>query len=147
MVRDAISALTNDLLIVHDLNLGDNGRQRQLVPFNSSWGEKFDTGFGGTSLVETNPDTATAAVFYLVNSAGLVGAGVAKVDVINGTPTVTQRFGDQGYWWPAHANTKYGDIVAVRDPRSDFIYAWGRPADNRFRMGGRQLRPSRACQS
>ncbi|TEA19499.1 hypothetical protein C8034_v008383 [Colletotrichum sidae] len=94
---------------------GDNGRQRQLVPFNSFWGEKFDTGFGGTSLVETNPDTATTAVFYLVNSAGLVGAGVAKVDVINGTPT------------PAHTNPRYGDIVAFRDPRSDFVYAWGGP--------------------
>ncbi|KAF6815743.1 conserved secreted protein [Colletotrichum plurivorum] len=129
MVRDAVSATTNDPLIVHDLNLGDNGRQRQFIPFNSSWGEKFDTGFGGTSLVETNAATGTGAVFYLVNqnAAGLVGAGIAKVDVIDGTPTVTQRFGDQGYWWPANTNARYGDIAAFRDLRSEYVYAWGGP--------------------
>ncbi|TDZ39041.1 hypothetical protein C8035_v005713 [Colletotrichum spinosum] len=90
-------------IAVHDLNLVDNGRQRQLVPFNSSWGEKFDTGFGGTSLVEINPDAATAAVFYLVNQ------------------------NSAGYWWPAHTNPRYGDIAAFRDPRSDFVYVWDGP--------------------
>lgn len=68
MVRDAVSAMTNDPLVVHDLNLGDNGRQLQFIPFNSSWGEKYDTGFGGTSLVETNATTGTGAAFYLVVS-------------------------------------------------------------------------------
>ncbi|KAF4809794.1 hypothetical protein CGCTS75_v014710 [Colletotrichum tropicale] len=129
MVRDAVSAITNNPLLVHDLNLGSNGRQNQFVPFNASWGEKQDTGFGGTSLVEVNAATKTGAVFYLVNqnSNGLVGAGIAKVDVINGTPTVTKRFGDQGFWWPANSNPRYGDIMAFRDPRSEYIYAWGGP--------------------
>ncbi|GJC79915.1 hypothetical protein ColLi_02753 [Colletotrichum liriopes] len=129
MVRDAVSAMTGDPLLVHDLNLGGNQRQRQLIPFNTSWGERFDTGFGGTSLVETNAAAGTGAVFYLVNqnAAGLIGAGVAKVDVINGTPTVTKRYGEKGYWWPADGNPRYGDIAAFRDPRSEYIYAWGGP--------------------
>lgn len=72
MVRDAVSATTNNPLLVHDLNLGSNGRQNQFVPFNASWGEKQDTGFGGTSLVEVNAATKTGAVFYLVVSCHLV---------------------------------------------------------------------------
>ncbi|GJC98923.1 hypothetical protein ColKHC_07749 [Colletotrichum higginsianum] len=129
MVRDAVSATTGDPLLVHDLNLGDNQRQRQFIPFNASWGEKFETGFGGTSLVETDAAAGTGAVFYLVNqnAAGLVGAGIARVDVIDGTPTVTRRHGERGYWWPADSNPQYGDIAAFRDPRSDYIYAWGGP--------------------
>ncbi|KAK2059023.1 hypothetical protein LY76DRAFT_571558 [Colletotrichum caudatum] len=129
MVRNAVSAMTGDPLLVHDLNLGANQRQRQFIPFNPSWGERFDTGFGGTSLVETDAATATGAVFYLINqnAAGLVGAGIAKVDVVNGTPTVTKRYGERGYWWSADSNPRYGDIAAFRDPLSDWIYAWGGP--------------------
>ncbi|GKT52338.1 uncharacterized protein ColSpa_12519 [Colletotrichum spaethianum] len=129
MVRDAVSAVTSDPLLVHDLNMGDNQRQKQFIPFNASWGERFDTGFGGTSLVETDAATGTGAVFYLVNqnAAGLVGAGIAQVNVINGTPTVTKRYGEKGYWWPADTNPRYGDIAAFRDPRSEYIYAWGGP--------------------
>ncbi|TQN69149.1 hypothetical protein CSHISOI_06348 [Colletotrichum shisoi] len=129
MVRDAVSATTGDPLLVHNLNLGENRRQRQFIPFNVSWGEKFDTGFGGTSLVETDAAAGTGAVFYLVNqnAAGLVGAGIARVHVIDGTPTVTRRHGERGHWWPADSNPRYGDIAAFRDPRSDYIYAWGGP--------------------
>ncbi|WYZ41146.1 hypothetical protein EsH8_V_000041 [Colletotrichum jinshuiense] len=129
MVRDAVSATTASPLVVHDLDLGGNQRQRQFIPFNASWGERFDTGFGGTSLVETDAATGTGAVFYLVNqnSAGLVGAGIAKVSVINGTPTVTKRHGERGYWWPAKTDARYGDQAAFRDPRSEYIYAWGGP--------------------
>ncbi|KXH42985.1 hypothetical protein CSIM01_01739 [Colletotrichum simmondsii] len=129
MVRDAVSVMTKNPLVVHDLNLGENGRQKQFIPFNSSWGEKVDTGFGGTSLVETNAETRTGAVFYLVNqnADGLVGAGIAKVDVLFGTPTVTKRYGDHGYWWDAKTTPRYGDIAAFRDPCSEYIYAWGGP--------------------
>jgi hypothetical protein len=56
----------------------------------------------GTSLVEVDSATARGAIFYLVNanSAGLKGAGVGKVQVINGIPTVTQRldYTGKGHW-------------------------------------------------
>ena len=61
------------------------------------------------------------------NDAGLKGAGVAKVEVINGQPTVTQRFGDNGYWWSVASNPCYGDTAAYRDENSNYIYAWGGP--------------------
>jgi len=61
------------------------------------------------------------------NDAGLKGAGVAKVEVIDGTPTVTQRFGDNGYWWSVESNPRYGDTAAYRDVNSNYIYAWGFP--------------------
>jgi hypothetical protein len=61
------------------------------------------------------------------NDAGIKGAGVAKVEVINGTPTVTKRFGDNGYWWSVESNPSYGDTAAYRDENSNYIYAWGRP--------------------
>lgn len=69
MVRNAISAVTDNALIVHDLNLNDDSpipHQNQFVPFNPAWGENNQIGFGGTSLVETNSETAEAALFYLV---------------------------------------------------------------------------------
>lgn len=59
------------------------------------------------------------------NDAGLKGAGVAKVQVIHGTPTVTERFGDNGYWWDAKSYPRYGDVAAFADPHSGCIYAWG----------------------
>jgi hypothetical protein len=48
----------------------------------------------------------------------LKGAGVAKVQVIDGTPTVIQR---------AKIHPRYGDVAAYRDVHSDYIYAWGGP--------------------
>lgn len=69
MVRDSVSAMTNDPLTVHDLNLNNDkpvAHQLQFVPFNSAWGETNVYGFGGTSLCETDAVTATAALFYLV---------------------------------------------------------------------------------
>lgn len=61
------------------------------------------------------------------NERGIKGAGVAKVEVINGTPTVTQRFGDNGYWWSAESNPSYGDIATYHDVGANYIYAWGYP--------------------
>ena len=69
MVRDSVSAMTSDPLVVHDLNLNNDKpvpHQLQLVPFNSAWGETNVYGFGGTSLCETDVVSATAALFYLV---------------------------------------------------------------------------------
>ena len=69
IVRDAVSALTGDPLVVHDLNLNSDSpvpHQLQFVPFNTAWGEQQDYGFGGTSLCETDYNSATAALFYLV---------------------------------------------------------------------------------
>ena len=73
MVRDSVSALGSNPLSVHDLDLnGDTPvpHQNQFVPFNASWGETNSYGFGGTSIVETDADTATGAVYYLVVSGG-----------------------------------------------------------------------------
>jgi hypothetical protein len=69
MVRDSVSALGANPLVVHDLNLNSDSPVRhpnQLVPFNAAWGETNTVGFGGTSLVETDYDTATAALYYLI---------------------------------------------------------------------------------
>ena len=71
MVRNSISAATDNALIVHDLNLNDDSpvpHQLQFVPHNARWGEDNTFGFGGTSLVETNYDAAEGALFYLVVS-------------------------------------------------------------------------------
>lgn len=51
--------------------------------------------------------------------------------MINGTPTVIQRFGPKGYWWDATAAAHYGDKISYRDERSDYIYIWGGPP-NRY---------------
>ncbi|KAH8882158.1 hypothetical protein GQ53DRAFT_847776 [Thozetella sp. PMI_491] len=132
MVRDAVSQLTTDPLKVVDLGLNADSfvpHQSQLIPYNSDWGETAQFGFGGTSLAETDASSATAALFYVVNAtrAGLRGAGVAKVEVVDGTPTVTARFGINGYWWDAKTQARYGDQAAYRDEKSDYIYAWGGP--------------------
>lgn len=71
MVRDSLSALTDDPLIVHDLHLNNDqpvAHQNQFVPFNESWGETNTFGFGGTSIVETDSNTGTGALYYLVVS-------------------------------------------------------------------------------
>ncbi|KAK8068698.1 hypothetical protein PG994_005314 [Apiospora phragmitis] len=149
MVRDAISLCTDDPLVVHDLHLDIVGRQQQFIPFHTEWGETGDFGFGGTSLVEVDSETNVGAVFYLVvkilpgvhlllavsieltgscqngNKTGYRGAGIAKVQLLDGIPTVTHRFGDRGYWWDADSTARYGDVAAFRDPRSEYIYAWG----------------------
>jgi hypothetical protein len=151
MVRGSVSQMTDNPLTVYDLNLNDQSpvpHQLQFIPFNSSWGEDDTYGFGGTSLIEIDSTTASGAIFYLVvrglilcllslrclqnaikngNEAGFKGAGIAKVEVINGTPIVTKRFGDKGYWWPAESNPSYGDITAYRDKISNYIYALGYP--------------------
>ena len=57
----------------------------------------------------------------------LVGAGVARVEVIDGTPTVTKRFGPRGYWWDSKVTARYGDVCAYRDEHSEYIYIWGGP--------------------
>lgn len=166
MVRDSLSALTDDPLRVHDLHLNDDSpvaHQRQFVPFNSDWGETNQFGFGGTSLVEIDADAGRGALFYLVvclapiprahapmrrtpaltpcrqnanEPRGLLGASVAKVDVLDGVPTVTERLGDKGIWWDSKTAARYGDIAAYRDPHSDYIYAWGGPPDNRAITNG-----------
>ena len=69
MVRDAVSELTDDPLVVHDLHLNDDEpvpHQKQFMPFREAWGETNTFGFGGTSIVETDPATATGALYYLV---------------------------------------------------------------------------------
>lgn len=43
---------------------------------------------------------------------------------------VTQRYGDNGYWWPASTSARFGDIAAYRDEKSDYIYALGGPPSN-----------------
>lgn len=61
------------------------------------------------------------------NEAGLIGAGVGKVNLVNDTPTVTERFGAAGYWWDANTTARYGDVCAYRDEWSSYIYMWGGP--------------------
>lgn len=72
-------------------------------------------------------DNQTAAIFYLVNQndAGLTGAGVAKVELQNGSPAVTQRYGENGVWWDVTKVPRYGDVAAYKDDNSEYIYAWG----------------------
>ncbi|KAF4975767.1 hypothetical protein FZEAL_7483 [Fusarium zealandicum] len=134
MVRNSLSALTDDPLVVHDLHLNQDEpvpHQQQLVPFNEAWGETNTFGFGGTSIVETDASTATGALYYLVNDAEhYKGAGIARLETVDGVPTVTQRMGEAGWWWDGDRFAKYGDIAAYRDVNSDFIYVLGRPPNS-----------------
>ncbi|KAF4122058.1 hypothetical protein GMORB2_7651 [Geosmithia morbida] len=135
MVRDSLSALTDDPLVVEDLHLNDDEpvpHQNQFVPFNEAWGETNRYGFGGTSIVETDAESATGALYYLVNAEEhYKGAGVAKVELVDGMPTVTKRHGDgHGYWWSGDETPKYGDVAAYRDERSDYIYILGNPPNS-----------------
>ncbi|KAL3483413.1 hypothetical protein BJX62DRAFT_244908 [Aspergillus germanicus] len=128
MVRDALARLTDDPLMIEwtDLNLDSPiTHPKQFVPYNEAWGETTSTGFGGTSLCEI--DNQTALLFYLVNQNDAVfpGAGVAKIELQDGSPIVTKRFGDNGYWWDVSNTPRYGDVAAYRDVNSDYIYAWG----------------------
>ena len=68
MVRNAVSALTDDPLVVEDLHLNDDGHQLQFMPFNEEWGETNMFGFGGTGIVEVDPESATGVLYYLVVS-------------------------------------------------------------------------------
>ncbi|KAI9660126.1 MAG: hypothetical protein M1821_001478 [Bathelium mastoideum] len=122
--------MTDNVLEMHDVDLNSDypvAYPKQFIPYNASWGENIDTGFGGTSLCETNGTTSQGLVFYVVNenAAGLKGAGVAKVHVADSKPTVTQRLGTNGFWWNASTTARYGDIAAYRDEKSDYIYALG----------------------
>ncbi|KAF2101021.1 hypothetical protein NA57DRAFT_37277 [Rhizodiscina lignyota] len=130
MVRDSVSLMTEDPLKVHDLFLNDDSpvpHQKQFVPYNASWGEDASWGFGGTSLCETDADAKEAAIFFLrnANDDGLKGAGIGRVKVLNGTPTVVERYGHNGYWWDSSTNPRYGDLLAYCDIWSDYIYAVG----------------------
>lgn len=59
------------------------------------------------------------------NEDGLKGAGIGRVKVVNDSPVVVERYGDEGYWWDSTNNPRYGDVAAYRDERSDYIYAYG----------------------
>ncbi|GFP55887.1 hypothetical protein TASIC1_0006005700 [Trichoderma asperellum] len=131
MVRNAVSALTDDPLLVHDLHLNDDEpvpHQKQFTPFREEWGETNQFGFGGTSICEVDYDKAVGAVFFLVNDhENYRSAGVARIEVIEGVPIITQRLGDRGWWWDCSEVAKYGDIAAYRDVNSEYIYIWGHP--------------------
>jgi hypothetical protein len=77
LVRDSLSQSTSNPLKVHDLNLNKDtpvAHQYQFVPFNTAFGEDVYTGFGGTSLCESNATAGEAAFFYLVVSISLQAA-------------------------------------------------------------------------
>ena len=81
MVRDSISAMTISVLETQDLNLNSDtpiSYPKQFVPYNSAWGEDGHTGFGGTSLCETNATTGEGLVFYAVVSYTLISSDCAK---------------------------------------------------------------------
>ena len=60
----------------------------------------------------------------------IVGAGVGKVQVVDGAPTVTERMGERGVWWDANVFPHYGDKICYRDERSEYIYVWGGPPNH-----------------
>ncbi|UNI21203.1 hypothetical protein JDV02_007213 [Purpureocillium takamizusanense] len=125
MVRNSVSRLGADPLVVHDLDLNDRQRQNQFAEWKAEWGESNTTGFGGTSIVETDAEAEEGAVFFLVNdNEGYTHAGIARVKLVNGTP-VAERLGKG--WWDTSENAKYGDVAAYRDVHSDYIYALGHP--------------------
>lgn len=128
MVRNSIAKCSSNPLKVDFPDMNSDApvaHPEQFVPFNSSWGETSSTGFGGTSLCEVDDDTSL--IFYLVNQndAGLVGAGVGKVELVDGTPKITERLGSKGYWWDVKNGPRYGDVAAYKDVNSEYIHAWG----------------------
>lgn len=132
MIRNGIARTTADPLEVEDLHVRrDVPRQNQFIPWNAAWGEKQDWFLGVSSILEVDEGTATGAIFYLVTDGIMsadsrsIGSGIAMVRVVDGVPTITKRFGERGYWWDARDNARWGDISALRDPRSEYIYAWG----------------------
>lgn len=69
MVRNSLSELTDDPLVVKDLHLNDDKpvkHQLQFVPFKIEWGESNITGFGGTGIVEVDRGRGVGALYYLV---------------------------------------------------------------------------------
>lgn len=132
MIRNGIARMTSHPLQVEDLHVrGDLPRQNQFIPWNAAWGEKQDWFLGVSSILEVDERTVTGAILYLVTNGIMkpdsrsIGTGIAMVRVVDGVPTVTKRFGERGYWWDAQTNARWGDIAALRDPRSEYIYAWG----------------------
>ncbi|KAL3584631.1 hypothetical protein FPOAC2_14411 [Fusarium poae] len=113
MVRNAVSALTDDPLVVEDLHLNDDEpvpHQKQFMPFN---------------------EDATGVLYYLVNdNEHYKGAGVAKIELVDDAPTVTDRYGDHDIWWNGDELPKYGDVAAYRDVSSEYIYILGNPPNN-----------------
>ncbi|KAI1280248.1 hypothetical protein F5Y07DRAFT_396402 [Xylaria sp. FL0933] len=128
IVRDTVTLMGGNPLLIEDYHLnGDTPvpHPLQFIPFNEAWGETNTYGFGGTSICETT--SGVGAVYYLVNANddGLKGAGVAKVEIVNNEPTVTQRYGNTGWWWDVTSTPRYGDVAAFRDTKSNYIYVWG----------------------
>lgn len=150
MVRSSISLMTDDPLSVIDLHLNNDDpvpHPLSFFPHNPDWNETGSTAFGGASICEIDEEKELGAIYYLVVSGrtfmfsgflahtltqnafepDMVGAGVGKVQVIYGVPTVTERMGERGYWWDANLFPHYGDKICYRDERSDYIYIWGGP--------------------
>lgn len=63
------------------------------------------------------------------------GAGVARLELVDGVPTVTERMGDQGWWWDGDTQAKYGDVAAYRDVNSEWIYILGNPPNGVMAAG------------
>jgi hypothetical protein len=38
---------------------------------------------------------------------------------------VVERYGRHGFWWDSATHPRYGDLLAYRDPFSEYIYAIG----------------------
>ncbi|EHK26883.1 uncharacterized protein TRIVIDRAFT_33778 [Trichoderma virens Gv29-8] len=132
MVRNSVAALTGDPLVVRDVHLnGDEpvAHPTQFTPFEERWGETNLVGFGGTSVVEVDGEgEGVGAVYYLINDhENYRHAGIARVELIDGAPTVTKRLGDDGWWWDCSTTAKYGDVATYRDVNSEYIYVWGHP--------------------
>jgi hypothetical protein len=72
-------------------------------------------------------DDDNSLIFYLLNqnSDALVGAGMAQVQLSNGSPTVVKCHGENGWWWNATHEPRYGDVAAYRDDNSEYIHGWG----------------------
>ncbi|UKZ57337.1 hypothetical protein TrVGV298_011190 [Trichoderma virens] len=113
MVRNSVAALTGDPL-------------RRL---RSGGGRRIWWDLGGTSVVEVDGEgEGVGAVYYLINDhENYRHAGIARVELIDGAPTVTKRLGDDGWWWDCSTTAKYGDVATYRDVNSEYIYVWGHP--------------------
>ncbi|OAA77007.1 hypothetical protein LEL_06691 [Akanthomyces lecanii RCEF 1005] len=127
-VRDSVAALTDNPLLVVDQNLDARGYPQQFTPWISWWGETAETGFGGTSVVETDWDSATGAIYYLINQhEDYAHAGIGKVQIQNGSLRMIERLGANGWWWDTNKTAKWGDTCAYRDERGEYIYLLGNP--------------------
>ncbi|KAI0813569.1 hypothetical protein GGR55DRAFT_676501 [Xylaria sp. FL0064] len=127
IVRDTVTLMGSNPLLIQDYHLnGDTPvpHPLQFIPFNEAWGETNTYGFGGTSICET-ASGMTDVQKQNANDDGLKGAGVAKVEIVNNEPTVTQRYSNTGWWWDVTNTPRYGDVAAFRDPESNYIYIWG----------------------